>query len=142
MLVVLTYQVVLRFVFGSANSWSEEIARYWFIWVIFIATSYAAKEDVHIKIDFLTSFWPGNIKKYIVAIGLVTNIAFSIFIAYNGIFYAMNVHRQGQYGPGTSIPLWINFCAIPIGYGLMSARLLTRLRKSFSKKDTHEGEKS
>jgi TRAP-type C4-dicarboxylate transport system permease small subunit len=49
MLLILTYQVVLRFIFNSSNAWSEELARYLFIWFIFIGASYAAQKTAHIK---------------------------------------------------------------------------------------------
>ena len=127
MLIVLSYQVLLRFVFGFANSWSEEISRYMFLWVICLSTSYAAKEGIHIRIDLLTALWPERMKKHIEKLGLVANIAFSLAITYYGTHYAMTVYGQGQSGPGTFIPLWTIFSAIPLGYGLMSIRLFSIL---------------
>ena len=36
-------QVVMRYVFNNSLSWSEELARYTFIWLIYIGISYGCK---------------------------------------------------------------------------------------------------
>ena len=36
-------QVVMRYVFNNSLSWSEELARYTFIWLIYIGISYGCR---------------------------------------------------------------------------------------------------
>ena len=45
--IVLFLQVVMRKMFNNSLSWSEELARYLFIWMVFIGISYGAKQDVY-----------------------------------------------------------------------------------------------
>jgi TRAP-type C4-dicarboxylate transport system permease small subunit len=135
MLVVLSFQIVLRFIFGMATSWSEELSRYWFIALVFISTSLAAKTNDHIKIDFMPTVWPKTIRKYITILGCLVFIGFSVLIAYNGVQYFLQVYVQKQNGPGTQIPLWIVYATIPLGYALMTIRLITRLIDMIRKKD-------
>lgn len=47
--VVLGLQVFMRYVMQNSLSWSEELARYLFIWLIYIGISYGAKIMRHIK---------------------------------------------------------------------------------------------
>ena len=49
-------QVVMRYVFNNSLSWSEELARYTFIWLIYIGISYGCKLRKHIKIDAALTF--------------------------------------------------------------------------------------
>lgn len=43
--ILVFFQVILRYVFSSSLSWSEELARYIFIWQIWLGTS-VAKEII------------------------------------------------------------------------------------------------
>ena len=37
MIIVIIYQVILRYVFSASNAWSEELARYLFIYDVMVA---------------------------------------------------------------------------------------------------------
>ena len=39
MIIIITYQVIMRYVFANANSWSEELARYLFIYDVMIGAA-------------------------------------------------------------------------------------------------------
>ena len=44
MSLIIFVQVIMRYLMRNSLSWSEELARYLFIWSIYLAVSYAAKE--------------------------------------------------------------------------------------------------
>jgi|SRR6056297_640542 len=127
MLLILTYQVVLRFVFNSSNAWSEELARYLFIWFIFIGASYAAQKSAHIKIDALLNIYPEKFHKIVSILGLVVWIVFNIFIVYIGMKYMMSLFKSGKISLGLQLQLGYIYLAIPTGYMLMTIRLVGRL---------------
>lgn len=43
MTVLIFLQVIMRYVMHNSLSWSEELARYTFVWLIYIAISYGSK---------------------------------------------------------------------------------------------------
>ena len=50
-------QVIGRYVFSSAPSWTEEMARYIHIFQVWIGASYAVKLRQHIRVEaFITRF--------------------------------------------------------------------------------------
>ena len=51
MVIVIVYQVVLRYVFSASNAWSEELARYLFIYDVFIAAAIALRRGSHLQVD-------------------------------------------------------------------------------------------
>lgn len=49
MVIVIAYQVVLRYVFNASNAWSEELARYLFIYDVFIGSAIALRKNSHCR---------------------------------------------------------------------------------------------
>lgn len=127
MLIDLTIQVVARYIFGFTYPWSEEIARYLFVWLIFIGTSYAARTGDHIRLDFLIGLWPKSIRKYMELIGDMIFIFYACIIFYFGWKYMNRIFATNQFGPGTMIQMGYIYAAIPIGYALMIIRLVIRV---------------
>ncbi len=67
---VIVAQVFCRYVLNSSLSWSEELARYLFIWMIYIGISYGVKLDKHICVDAVYTFAPKSIKRYYAIVGV------------------------------------------------------------------------
>ena len=70
------FQVLARFVLKISAPWTEESARYVFIWMTFIGAAYGAKKKQHIRIDILESMAAGNWKKAFHAISTVLFLYF------------------------------------------------------------------
>ena len=51
-------QVILRYVFGSPMTWSEELARYLFIWCAFLGWVIASRKNGHLAMTFLAERLP------------------------------------------------------------------------------------
>ena len=79
MVVVIFIQVFMRYVMSNSLSWSEELARYCFIWLIYIGISYAVKHHRHIKVDAALLLFKDKTKIYF---SLISNFLFLIFCVY------------------------------------------------------------
>ena len=53
MVLVLFYQVVMRYIFNNAAAWPEELARYLFIYDVMVAAAIAVRRNSHLQIDAL-----------------------------------------------------------------------------------------
>ena len=51
MIIVIIYQVILRYVFSASNAWSEELARYLFIYDVMVAAAIATRRNSHLQVD-------------------------------------------------------------------------------------------
>lgn len=49
--IIMILQVVFR-LFFKALTWSEELAKYLFVWVVFIGISYGVSKAIHIRLDY------------------------------------------------------------------------------------------
>ncbi|MHA6250776.1 TRAP transporter small permease [Oceanobacillus sp. CAU 1775] len=127
MTVVIALQVFMRHVMGSSLSWSEELARYCFIWLVYIGISYGVKMQRHIKVDVLMHYLKDKQK---IIMGIVANLlflAFSILI----IIYGYDISKQllgwGQITPALKIPMGVVYMATPVGFTLTSIRLVQQI---------------
>lgn len=117
--------VVSRYFFNASLSWTEELARYMFVWFIFISMSYAVTQRAHIRIDAINSIIPVKIRPYTNILGKIVWLAFSLFVTYLGITYAMDL--TNSVSAALNLPMTFVYFGIPIGYFLMSIRLLVQI---------------
>ncbi|ROV57915.1 TRAP transporter small permease, partial [Vibrio ponticus] len=68
LLVVMTVAIFLQVVTRTLDysiSWTEELARYCFIWLVYIGISFAVSKKSHIKIDAITMLLNKKENKYL-----------------------------------------------------------------------------
>ena len=118
------FQVVMRYVFKNSLSWSEELARYLFLWQIWIGASFAVKEHRHLRIEVLLDQFQGRARQGFELAVLVIWFGFSLFLAKEGFELARMLFERGQVSPAMQIPMGYAYAAVPVGCGLMAVRLI------------------
>lgn len=115
-------QVIMRYVFNNSLSWSEELARYTFIWLIYIGISYGCKLRKHIKIDAALYLFPKKVRPYVVLLGDILFIAFAVYITYTGFFYSMEQIQFDMRSAALKIPYQYIYMSTVVGFGLATIR--------------------
>ena len=117
MVVVMTYQIILRYVFGNSNAWSEELARYLFILSIMLAAAIAIRRNSHLQIDVLINLFSPRMKAIFTIISTVVAIVVMGFL----LKYSLGLVATGAANitPGLQIPMSIPYASLPIGIVLM-----------------------
>ncbi|WP_422124422.1 TRAP transporter small permease [Planococcus sp. X10-3] len=128
MVAVIFMQVVMRQLDNSL-SWTEELARYCFIWLVYIGISYGVKKDRHIKVDVMLLILKNKGKIILTIIANLLFIAFAIFVIRYGYDIAMQLLSFGQKSPANQIPMGLIYLATPVGMGLTLIRLIQNLVK-------------
>lgn len=123
-LVLITFLQVIMRITGNANSWSEETARYLYIWLCWVGLSYCQREHEHIRITFLRDRLGPLGKKIIELIVIVSSGVFSIILAYLGLELVTNLIEQNTQSPYLNIPMWIIYAAVPVGCIFYVCRLV------------------
>ena len=121
---IVAAQVFTRFVTKTPLPWSEELARYMFLWLVWLGSAYATKERRHIRIDVLVNRLPQIGQKACTIITTIIWIIFVIFMVYISFILTSSVAAGGQTGTGSGLPMWIPYSSIPVGMALMLFRLL------------------
>lgn len=137
MSIVIIFQVFMRYAMGASLSWSEELARYSFIWMVYIGTSYAVRCNRHLSVDAINLMF--NEKGRFV-VGLVSDLlflAFAAVISLNGWSVVERVAKSGQSSASMELPMFVVYAAMPTGFTLLCFRLLQNIStKIRSRKDS------
>lgn len=123
MLVLLVMQVVLRWI-GETNTWSEELSRYMFVWLVYVGGSFATQQDSHIRIDLALRVWPQKVRPLAKALGNLLWIAFGVFLLTQSLILVRNSWVGGTYSICLGINMAYAYVGITIGYGLMIIRVI------------------
>ena len=122
---IIFVQVIMRSVFNSSLTWSEELTRYIFIWQIWMGVSIAQKDKAHIKVEILKSFVKNQ--KVIAVVDVIATIlliAFNIFLVTSGIDLVQQMITRGNVSSAMRLPMWIVYIVLPLASGIFTLRLI------------------
>lgn len=132
-------QVVMRYIFGNSLSWSEELARYLFVWQIWIGVSYAARNRTHLRITIIRDRLAPKTQKILELVVVAIWIGFGLFVAAKGFTLVMKVAKFKQVSSALQLPMMYVHMAVPVGCGLMVVRLVENTVKDFLQAGKPEG---
>ena len=118
-------QVVFRYVIGYSLYWSEELARYLFVWVSFLGSVVALERGVHIGMDVVVAKLPAGPRRYVEVSSDIAVAAFLVFLTVQGL--KMALRNMIQKSPALQVPMGVVSLAIPVGTALMGIYMIGRL---------------
>lgn len=121
MCTVIMLQIILRAT-GAPLAWSEEIARYLFVWIIYLAAGRAMAKGKHLTVDILPIFLK---KKPALILHIFSTILTMVFFAgllYAGSLVLPNLLVKTQFSPANHINMIIPYAAPTVGTILMAIR--------------------
>lgn len=120
-------QIIFRFILKMPASWTEETAKYAFIWMTFVGSSIGAKIQSHIRVDMFENSLKGKFKLIINCINQFIFLVFAVIMTVVGIGMCISLVSRPQLSPALKIPMQWIYAALPVGMGLMSIRILVNL---------------
>lgn len=113
MVLLTTYQVMVRYIFKSPSSISEVLTRYLFVWLIILSATYVFGQRDHICITALKDKFTGKAKKIVNIFGECVVIVFSVLIMIygGGVISQMNML---QFDSILNIPTGVIYSIIPV----------------------------
>ena len=131
----ITLQTFYRYIVSNlletagAMVWTEEISRYIFIWITYFAVCVAIKKRSSIRIDIIYEKLPKRWQEisWIVVDGCF--LLLTLVIAITGWGQIERLMQYPQYTTALRIPFLVPYLILPIGFGLMSLRLIQNLWK-------------
>ncbi len=145
MVIVIFSQVVMRYVFNNSLSWSEEFARYLFVWFSWMGVSAGVKDKEHLKVDILiTSLEKRGLLKtkeiFNILVSLIWLIT-TLIVTYYGFQLVERQMSMNVVTPAMRMPVWIGYLSVPACSAVVGVRLVAKIidsLKLLSGKDSHE----
>ena len=117
-------QVVIRYVFNSALSWTDEVAVYCMLWTVYLSASWAVRERAHIRVTNLLTSLPQTSSFFLVFASDAMWFAACAVVSWQGILLNQSLWQQQYLSPVLKIDQKWPYLVIPIGFGLMLLRLI------------------
>lgn len=129
-------QVIFRFILKSPLTWSEEVARYLFIWMTFIGSYVGARKGQHIGVEALQKALPGVFGRALASLAHLITAAFFFIVAYFVISFWPKLSMQTS--PALEIPITCVYLSMIIGSAFMCLWYILMAVKAFKKKEETE----
>ncbi|MFT3718911.1 TRAP transporter small permease [Pseudorhodoferax sp.] len=126
------YQFVTRYVLNDSAAWTEEVARYMLIGVVFIGAAIGVRKNNHIQVDFFYRHMPAAMGRWLSRLVDVVRTAFFVAAA------VMTVQMMLKIGGNTRMtvidaPMNIVYGVCLVGFVAMAWRSLQVARIHWSR---------
>ena len=131
----ITWQVIYRYIItqfierAGAAVWTEELSRYIFVWISYLAVSVAIRKRSSIRVDIIYDRLPERLKQISWIVVETLFLALTATIAYYGVGQIERLIKFPQYTTAIGMPYLIPYLILPLGFGLMCLRLLQSIFK-------------
>jgi TRAP-type C4-dicarboxylate transport system permease small subunit len=131
MTVLIAVQVFNRYVLQSSLDWSEELARYLFIWSVYVGCSFATQRDRHLEVTVMRNLFGAKVAKFVTVAAYICTIAFCVMVTIWGAQMIHFLAGTGQKTPALEVQMYWVYLSLPIGMGFMALRTAQRLLSIF-----------
>lgn len=126
--IIMFTQVLFRYVFNNSLSWTEEIAKFLFVWITFFGAALCFSEKMHLGVDFIVRKLPRKLGKYLLLVNTLLIVLFNGVMVFIGFSWVINV--SGTLSPAVGLPLNIVFySALPVSAVISVVYGVRRLRE-------------
>lgn len=119
MTLLVTWQVITRFILNSPSTITEALAKYLFLWLVMIASAYVVGKRDHMNLRILVHRCsPLNQ----IRLGFISELIIFVFVlcvlTYGGGYIALNA--MVQMDSALPVPVGVVYLALPVG-GILAA---------------------
>jgi TRAP-type C4-dicarboxylate transport system permease small subunit len=126
-IVVVTFiQVLFRYVFHFSLAWSEELARYLFLWLGALAPAYAFKTSSHFALTFVVDRLGVRLKAWVATLVVFVVSSFLLLFIWKALEFSISMARQTA--PSTKISMAVPNSTAWVGGILMLYYVLRNWR--------------
>jgi TRAP-type C4-dicarboxylate transport system permease small subunit len=132
LIVIVTTNVVLRYIFKSPLFWVTELSCYCLVYLVFLGATLALYKGEHVQINLNTNKIPNIVSKIFYCISVSLNFVFIGLVVYWGVNLAFS--NMKSYTGSLPIPMGCVYLAAPICGLLMIPLYLEKVIKKGEKK--------
>ncbi|MDD4572517.1 MAG: TRAP transporter small permease [Clostridia bacterium] len=125
------WQIVMRWVFNDSLTWSEELARYLFIWQIWLGTSIGFRDDKHISITIIRDKFKGKSLAVFNIIARSILLAFCVFLVVMGMQMVDRLFTTNYLSAALRIPMYLVYFSLPFSSFIVCLRIIGKMINDF-----------
>jgi TRAP-type C4-dicarboxylate transport system permease small subunit len=126
-LVLVLLQVFFRYVLNESLFWAEEAVRFSMVWSVLLGSAVVAHDRAHIRIDVVETLLPPEARRWLDLLLDLLMIGFMIILMVTGLQFAGRSTMQTS--ASLNLPMWLVYCAVPIGAVLQALFVISILRR-------------
>ena len=120
LVLVVTWQVITRFIMQQPSSYTEELARFLLIWIGLLGASYALRTKAHLGIDLITHRINDVARKVVIITVHLLIILFTVFVMIIGGLYLVSLTLTlNQISAALGVKMGYIYLVIPLSGVLM-----------------------
>lgn len=141
LIVACVTQVFFRFVLNNSLSWTEELARYCFIWMHMLGASLLIETSGHATVTAVLDLLHGSVRK-------IVDLIIELIIFFDGtmMLYAgiqLSYSSRNNLSTAMSVPMWCINSSVAVGGILLMFQALVMiavilLEKDYGKKEAEQ----
>jgi TRAP-type C4-dicarboxylate transport system permease small subunit len=115
--IMVALQVISRYIFNNSLTWTEQTARYLFIWMILIEMAILYRTKANMAFDLVLNMLPLRIQWILHFAGTALILGFAAVYFYSSI--SLCLRAAGKIAYGIDVPINMVYVAQPVGSGLL-----------------------
>jgi TRAP-type C4-dicarboxylate transport system permease small subunit len=138
LVICLGLQVFFRYALQASLTWSEELSRICFVWIIYLGASLAAKEQQHVRVTAQLLLLPERFRIYQWVFADLVWIGFNLMFAFHGAKLVQHTLKFKEITPSLGwSKTWI-YAIIPASFILMTFRVIQVYYRAIKQKRLRE----
>lgn len=128
MMLLVTMDIVLRFVFNAATKFATEFTAYLMVVSVSFGLAYTLREKAHIRIDFIISRLPRRVANWLQVITSILALGFtSVLFWLTWHQFSTSFTFQTTSRTGVDVVVWPAQLFIPLGLAVISLLLILNI---------------
>lgn len=132
MVIITCLQVVLRYLFNTGIVWGLEATSYAFLWMVLLGLSYGVRTNSHIAVDVLVGWLPSKSKRLLLLVSVALGLIYTLTMLFNTYSYIERLYLLGIDAQNIPVPKWLLSSCLPLGFLLLSLRMLELAKQIYS----------
>ena len=122
---IVSYEVIMRYLFNSPTIWVNEVSRFLQIWATYLALTYSFHKNDFIRITVIYDRLNDKGKKILDFISFIFILIFSSFVVYFGWLIAYDSLKVGRTSSTIlDVPSFLTEFAIPLCFAFLVLRVI------------------
>ena len=121
-------EVFMRYVVNQPLVWVVELSEYALLYICFLGTAWALRNDNHVKVDIVLIVLPRRVRHVLGVISSLLGLSIATILSIWGTLATWEKFQSGAYNPTVvEFPSWIVLLCIPLGSFFLGIRFLRNL---------------